>query len=100
MFHPNGKFVYCSNRGPSEIACFHYDQDTGTLTRTSAISSGGKHPRNFRISPDGKFMLVANQNSNNIVVYTIDAISGALTPSGTELTVDKPMCLKFLTSKD
>ncbi len=95
LFHPNGRFVYCSNRGPSEIACFVYNARDGRLKRTSAISSGGVHPRNFRISPDGKFMLVANQNTNNIVVFSINADTGQLTPTGTQLEVDKPMCLKF-----
>jgi 6-phosphogluconolactonase len=96
LFHPSGRFVYCSNRGPSEIACFDYDSDTGRLTRTSAISSGGVHPRNFRISPDGKFLLVANQMTDNIVVFEIDPQTGELTRTSTELSVPKPMCLKFL----
>lgn len=96
LFHPNGRFVYCSNRGPSEIACFDYDATTGRLKRTSAISSGGVHPRNFRISPDGRFVLVANQNSDNVVVFEIDPQSGRLRKTNTELTVPKPMCLKFL----
>ncbi len=100
LFHPNGRFVYCSNRGPSEIACFRYNADKGTLKRTSAISSGGVHPRNFRISPDGKFLLVANQSTNNIVVYSIDSDDGQLTATGTELDVDKPMCLKFFVAED
>lgn len=96
LFHPNGRFAYCSNRGPSEIACFHYNADRGSLKRASAVPSGGKHPRNFRMSPDGKFMLVANQLDNNIVVFSIDQNTGQLTPTGTELEVEKPMCLKFL----
>jgi 6-phosphogluconolactonase len=96
LFHPGGRFVYCSNRGPSEIACFEYDSGSGRLKRTSAISSGGVHPRNFRISPDGRFLLVANQMTDNIVVFRIDPKTGRLTKTATELGVPKPMCLKFL----
>ena len=95
LFHPNGKWVYATNRGPSEIAVFDYDATTAKLKRTSAIPSGGKHPRNFRISPDGRFLLCANQQTDNIVVFAIDQATGALSKS-TELAVDKPMCLKFL----
>ncbi len=95
LFHPNGKFVYCSNRGPNEIAGFAYNAETGTLKRLFGISSGGEHPRNFRFSPDGRYMLVANQNSNNIVVFSVDETSGELKPTGEVLEVDKPMCLKF-----
>ncbi len=98
LFHPNGKFVYCSNRGPNEIAAFAYDTKQGTLKRLFAVSSGGEHPRNFRFSPDGRFLLVANQNSNNIVVFAVDETNGKLTPTGEELEVDKPMCLKFWTT--
>ncbi len=96
LFHPNGRFVYCSNRGPSEIACFDYDAQSGRLKRTFAISSGGVHPRNFRCSPDGRFLLVANQQSDNIVVFRIDQQTGQLTPTEIERKVPQPMCLKFL----
>ncbi len=98
LFHPNGKFVYCSNRGPNEIAGFAYDAETGTLKRLFGIPSGGEHPRNFRFSPDGRYLLVANQNSNNIVVFAVDATSGEIKPTGEVLEVDRPMCLKFWTT--
>lgn len=98
LFHPNGKFVYCSNRGPNEIAVFKYEPKKGTLERIQAISSGGTHPRNFRFTPDGKFLLVANQMSNNIVIYSVDVATGLLTATGDELSVPAPMCLKFWTS--
>ena len=44
-------------------------------------------------------MLVANQATDNIVVYTVDPDDGHLATSGTELAVEKPMCLKFYLSK-
>ncbi len=100
LFHPNGKFVYASNRGPNEIAGFSYDANTGKLKRMFGVSSGGDHPRNFRFSPDGRFLLVANQTSNNIVVFAVDLATGNLKPTGEVLSVDKPMCLKFWTPAD
>jgi 6-phosphogluconolactonase len=41
-------------------------------------------------------MLVANQKTNNIVVFNINQDTGQLTPTGTNLKVNQPMCLKFL----
>lgn len=96
LFHPGGQFVYCSNRGPNEIACFQYDGQSGRLKRTSAVDSGGVHPRNFRFSPDGKFLLVANQATDNIVVFRIDPQTGRPEKTAHELTVPKPECLKFM----
>ena len=44
-------------------------------------------------------MLVANQLTDNVVVFAIDADTGTLTPTETELSVPKPMCLKFFNSE-
>lgn len=95
LFHPSGRFVYASNRGPSEIAVFDYDAESGDLKRTFAASSGGAWPRNFRFSPDGEYLLAANQKSNNVVVFRVDPASGRFEPTGTEIEVPQPMCLKF-----
>lgn len=99
LFHPNGKWVYATNRGPNEIAVFDYDAQTGKVTRKFGINSGGVHPRNFRISPDGRFLLCANKNTDNIVVFKIDQTTGKLTATENNLAVDQPMCLKFYLPK-
>jgi 6-phosphogluconolactonase len=44
--HPNGKFVYASNRGHDSIAVFSVQAD-GTLQLVELTPCGGKHPRNF-----------------------------------------------------
>jgi len=95
IFDPAGKFLYASNRGPSEIAVFQIDPQSRQPVRTGATSTGGKTPRNFRFSPDGNFLIAANQNSDSLVVFAVDSGSGALTPTGRETSVPKPMCLKF-----
>ena len=56
----------------------------------------GKTPRNFEIDPVGKRLLVANQGTDNIVEFAIDSTTGKLTPTGTELKVPAPVCIKFL----
>ncbi|KAJ3346635.1 hypothetical protein HDU83_002839, partial [Entophlyctis luteolus] len=45
VLHPNGKFLYASNRGEDTIAVFSIDPKTGVLTLASKILSGGAFPR-------------------------------------------------------
>lgn len=94
--HPNGKFVYVSNRGHNSIAIFQVDASSGRLTPKGHASSGGEIPRNFNLDPSGQFLLTANQDSSNIVVYRVDAESGGLTPTGSEIEVPTPVCIRFL----
>lgn len=93
--HPNGKFLYASNRGHDSIAMFHVDAVKGSLTAGSRTLSGGKSPRNFAIDPTGKFLLAANQDSNNVVVFRIDPKNGALSPTGDVLEVGSPVSIVF-----
>jgi 6-phosphogluconolactonase len=94
--HPNGKFLFASNRGHDSIAIFSINAHTGNLSPVDFVPTQGKTPRNFEIDPTGKLLLVANQDSNNIVVFRIDPSSGKLTPTGQTLTVPAPVCLKFV----
>jgi 6-phosphogluconolactonase len=94
--HPNGKFVYVSNRGHDSIAVFKVDEATGKLAAAGHAPSGGKTPRNFGIDPSGQILIAANQGSNNVVVYKIDQATGMPKPTGTEVSVPKPVCVKFL----
>jgi len=94
--HPSGKFVYVSNRGHDSIAVFKVDEATGKLTAAGHAPSGGKTPRNFGIDPTGQILIAANQSSNNIVVYKIDQATGMPKPVGVEVSVPKPVCVKFL----
>ena len=94
--HPNGKFLYGSNRGHDSITIFAIDAKKGTLTLVDHVSTQGKVPRNFGIDPTGQFLLAANQNTNNVVVFRIDAKSGRLTPTGQSVEVGAPVCVKFV----
>jgi 6-phosphogluconolactonase len=95
VVHPNGNFLYTSNRGDDSIAIFSIDPKTGKLSHVDRASTRGKAPRNFEIDPTGKFLLVANQESNNIVVFRINPKSGKLTPTGQQFQVPAPVCLRF-----
>ena len=93
---PTGKFLYGSNRGHDSIVTYAIDPESGLLTYIAHTPTGGKTPRNFAIDPTGRYLLAANQDSNNVVVFTLDADTGALTPTGIEISVPKPVCLKFI----
>lgn len=93
--HPNGKFVYGSNRGHDSIAVFAFDDDAGKLTSIDHTSTRGRNPRNFNLSPDGKWLVAANQQSNSLTVFRVDAETGKLTPTEHTAEVALPVCVVF-----
>jgi len=93
--HPSGKFLYGSNRGHDTIAVFTIAPD-GKLTLVDNTPTGGQIPRNFNIDPTGRWLLAANQNSDSVVVFAIDQATGKLSPSGNQLKVDTPVCIRFV----
>jgi len=94
--HPNGKFIYGSNRGHDSIVCFAIDQTTGGLSYVAHTASGGQSPRAFAIHPSGEWMLVANEASGNIVVFSVETASGLLTQTAEEEgEMPTAMCLVF-----
>jgi 6-phosphogluconolactonase len=97
--HPDGKYVYASNRGHDSIAVFAIDEARGTLTPVVDVPTGGKEPRQFAIDPTGKFLLAENQESNNIVVFKIDPATGGLTPTGQVVEVPSPVDITFVAAE-
>jgi 6-phosphogluconolactonase len=95
--HPSGHFAYASIRGLNIITVFEVNGDTGQLTPRQYVATGGKTPRNFRLSPNGRLLLAANQDSDTIVAFHVDPRTGELTPTGKQTQVAKPVCIKFLT---
>ena len=92
---PDGRFVYCSNRGHDSIAAFKVDPRSGKLTLVAHEFTGGEKPRNFAIDPTGAFLLVANQNTDTIISFRRDAKTGRLGTTGHVVEVPNPVCLKF-----
>jgi 6-phosphogluconolactonase len=93
--HPNGKFVYGSNRGHDSIAVFSVDQRTGKLTRVQNESTQGKTPRHFTLDPTAKFLIAENQGSDSVFVFSVDQSTGKLTPTGEKIEVGAPVCAVF-----
>ncbi|HXB68536.1 MAG TPA: lactonase family protein [Candidatus Acidoferrales bacterium] len=97
--HPNGRFLYASNRGHDSIAVFAIDPRARTLTLVEHVPTRGKMPRNFAIDPTGAYLLAANQNTNNIVLFRIARTTGRLTPTGDDLKTPSPVCIIFLLAR-
>jgi 6-phosphogluconolactonase len=93
--HPNGKWLFASNRGHDSIAVFAVDPAAGALRPAGEFPTGGKEPRNFAIDPTGRFLLAENQNSNSIVVFRINPETGALSQVSIAEGVPSPVCLSF-----
>lgn len=95
LVHPQGTYVYGSNRGHDSIAIYRFDVGTGTLVLLDHVSTQGRTPRNFRIDPTGRYLLAQNQDSDSIVAFQVDASNGSLTAVGQPIEVGSPCCIKF-----
>lgn len=93
--HPNGKFLYGSNRGHDSIVSYSINETTGELSFLAHTSTEGEFPRNFAIYPTGTFLFAANQNSDSITIFNLDTETGALTYTGNALSANTPVCIAF-----
>lgn len=92
--HPNGKFVYVSNRGHNSITAYKINAN-GVLEMTDQQTKSISTPRDFNFDPTGKFMIVANQTTDNLVVYDVDATTGKLTFKHESIGIKTPICVAF-----
>jgi len=93
--HPNGKFIYTSNRGHDSITVFSVDQSTGKLTFVEREHVRGGWPRNFNLDPSGKWLLAGGQHTNTLTVFEVDQDSGKLTYARKSVNVPAPICVLF-----
>ncbi|MBL7113485.1 MAG: lactonase family protein [Bacteroidales bacterium] len=94
--HPEGKFVYASNRGDlNSITVFKIRED-GSIEQVQVQDQHINWPRDFNIDPSGTFLLAENKLGNSIVVFRIDPESGKLVETGKEIPVRQPSCIVFL----
>ncbi|MCC6492883.1 MAG: lactonase family protein [Pirellulales bacterium] len=96
QIHPNGKYLYVSNRGHDSIAMFAIDATSGKLTPLGHQPTGGKTPRNFGVDPSGRWLLAANQDSGTVTVHRIDPATGKLAATDNRADIPAPACVKFL----
>ena len=92
--HPNGDFLYGSNRGHNSIAMYAVDKSTGMLTSLGQEPTRGEYPRNFSVDARGNFLYAANQNTDNITSYRIGT-DGKLTFTGEDFKIKTPVCVEY-----
>jgi 6-phosphogluconolactonase len=93
--HPDGNYLYVSNRGHNSLALFTIDQRKGTLTFKDTFPVGGT-PRNFKIDPTGNYLFAEGQNTGVTVVFKIDRPTGMLTKTSATLDSPAPVCIAFV----
>jgi 6-phosphogluconolactonase len=76
--HPEGRFVYVSNRGHDSLAAFAFDPASDRISPLGNTPTEAT-PRGFDIDPRGRFLIAAGQSSGKLVVYRIGP-SGQLRP--------------------
>ena len=76
--HPNGKFLYGSNRGHDSIVIYALDA-AGQPQLRGHEATRGAWPRAFMIDPRGQYLVVGNRHTDSAAIFAIDADSGALT---------------------
>jgi 6-phosphogluconolactonase len=93
--HPNGRFLYGSNRGSDSIAVFAIDPSSGALALVEIVPAGGKAPRNFALSPGGSWLVCAHQDSNSLCSFRVNPDTGRLSPVSGGISVPMPVCVLF-----
>jgi len=68
--HPNGQYVYASNRGHNSIAVYRINQSDGKIA-LKHIERIDAHPRGINITPNGAFLIAGDMTGNRILVFPI-----------------------------
>ena len=76
--HPNGRWLYASNRGHDSIVGFTLADD-GSLTPFGYFPVPAS-PRSFNIDPTGSYLYCAGEAANRMTAYRVDGATGALQP--------------------
>jgi 6-phosphogluconolactonase len=76
--HPNGRWLYTSNRGHDSIVGFQIARD-GSLKPFGYFPVPAS-PRSFNIDPSGAFLYCAGEAADKMTAYGVDAASGGLQP--------------------
>lgn len=88
LVHPNGRFVYASNRGHDSVAVFEIGGD-GTLSARDHALLMARTPRSMAITPDGA-RLYAGALDDGVVVRFAVGPDGALAREGSTPSSSAP----------
>lgn len=93
--HPNGKWLYVSDRGSNCIAAYMLDEK-GIPCLVQNISCAGENPRGMCLSPDARFLLVANSDTDNVGAFSFQE-DGCLKLEHSDISTPCPANIKILT---
>ena len=94
--HPNGRFVYVSNRGQGTLAGFAIDARRGTLRALGETPLGSPSCWCFSFDRTGRWLVAVLQTSDTVVVFEVDPRSGALRETTRAAPVNVPTCVQYL----
>ena len=96
LVHPNGKFVYSSNRGHDSVTVYKANPENGKLKAIQVQPIRGAFPRNINITPDATWLLAAGADSNTVAAHRVDPKTGKLLyQRGSIVNVPSPICILF-----
>ena len=91
--HPNGRYLYCSDRGSDTISVFEID-DQGRLTRVQTFGEGVGWVRDFNVTPSGQFIMAGNERTDQILLLKLDQ-NGRISEFLQSLELPSPSCFVF-----
>lgn len=96
VVHPNGKWLYASNRKENSLGLFSIAADA-TPSPVAFEKDMISTPRDFSIDPTGEWLILANQNgAQTVLLYQIDQTNGKLTRKQTVPNNDQPTFTRAL----
>jgi len=90
---PDGRHVYCSNRGHDSVALYAVDAGDGSLAAIGWQPTLGRGPRFIGLDPAGRFLHAANEQSDTVITFRVDADSGRLAPTGQVIAIGSPVAV-------
>lgn len=90
--HPNGKYLYVSNRGCDTITQFEFMAD-GKLNLIDIVWLSDKTPRDFNISANGEVLIVGGMDSHTLSLFDLDKNTGKMEYRQTLNEVFSPSCI-------
>ncbi len=95
--HPNGRFVYASNRGDGAILVLAIDEESkGGLRQVESVSTGGTWPRHFALTADGRHLAVVDQFRHDVCIFRVDPGTGKIAKGSEIKCLDSPSMILFL----
>lgn len=98
VFHPHGRFAYCTNELDATVGSYRFDAAAGTLTpigTATLLPEGhqGSPPfaaADIHVRPDGRYLYASERASNTLSAFRIDPASGGAARVQNISTEDKP----------